>query len=236
MHSGSRGRAASITVSTGPIASMPSGLGTSPLSSNVPGPNTKDTVSRPMVIPETHATGRHRRDGRCPSGNSNSRYVPVMPITGTQRKPVRAATTSAAGSEPGCSTSPYSVYGSATEPTPMPRPTASRSQAMRLSGWRRAIRIPVTGNARKTMLKAKPSTLVASSIKAFMGKLAASMPAVTAKTTHAKIRLTLTEAITRPHSVRAAIAAPSWAGGCHVRLRSGPTAPRRGRPPRAAFS
>ena len=49
--------------------------------------------------PESHASHRHRGDGRCPSGNSRIRNVPVRPTAGTHVHWLNATIQFAAGSQ-----------------------------------------------------------------------------------------------------------------------------------------
>ena len=88
------------------------------------------------------STGRHRRDGSRPSGNSKTRKnigANVSTNMTSDSHPARWAT----GSDPGAATSPRSAYCSVIMVAASDSPTRHSTQPMALRGTRLAITWPV---------------------------------------------------------------------------------------------
>ena len=103
------------------------------------------TVTTDSVSADTHATGRHRREGRCPSGNNSSRKVPIRPMPGTHAELVSTASTSDPGTDPGAVTAPYRTTSS--EGSSQTNPIAIRIQPIGLRGRRTAMTTPTAVKA-----------------------------------------------------------------------------------------
>ena len=146
-------KAAPITESIKPAApSMPMGFLTCTLVS-IFGFSIPPTVTRANAAAAAHATGRHRRDGRWPSGNRRNRNVTMgmMPIAHAQLD--AHATHTPPGRAPGLVTRAYLLYSSDTNPVPMANVVQSSSHPMALSGRREAISEPMYAMERKIRTK-----------------------------------------------------------------------------------
>jgi hypothetical protein len=85
----------------GSAASMPRGFFPVKASSMVPGERASARTAIGMAVPAIHATGRHRREGGRPSGNSSRSNVPIKAMLGIHDHVETDAASNPPGRAPG---------------------------------------------------------------------------------------------------------------------------------------
>ena len=105
-------------------------------------PARNDVAAQPATTANiAHSTGRHRRDGSRPSGNSKTTKnssAAVSAVNVSENHPASRAP----GTDPGAVASPYSAYCSVSMLAASDSPMRPSSQPMALRGTRFAITPP----------------------------------------------------------------------------------------------
>src|ERR687886_1346504 len=111
------------------------------------GRSTPKTVATTIQKPASQATGRQRRDGRRPVGNSRGAKVTSSNVPGAPIQETSQAIAAPAGSEPGRVTSAYTEYWWAKLLARFDTAIAQKTQPMGLSVRRAETRAPTVANA-----------------------------------------------------------------------------------------
>ena len=132
------------------MAPIPSGFTSVGYELSVIGPGLNRITSEPRAIvkPATHPTHRQRRLGRCPSGKSKIRNVPIRPTPGSHNMPSTAATYPAISREPWWKEIASVAYPDTTPSRPHTNPIPSINHPIAFSGRRTAITTPTSGNVK----------------------------------------------------------------------------------------